>query len=131
MRGQVTNANNSVLEVSSSGALLGTYTGGGLLAPVSIAIDGLGKPWVVNAGNSVTVLSTSGAVVSPATGYLATSAGETTPLSTPSSIAIDATGSVWITNSGDSSVTRVFGAAAPVVTSTAVGVAGSSLGVRP
>jgi streptogramin lyase len=127
----VTNANNSVVEVSPSGSLLGTYTGGGLLSPVSVAIDGLGKPWVVNSGNSLTVLSTSGNAVSPSTGYLATSLGETTPLSTPTGIAIDATGSVWITNSGDSSVTRVFGAAAPVISPTSSAVAGSLLGVRP
>lgn len=127
----VTNANNSVVEVSSSGTLLGTYTGGGLQAPVSIAIDGNGNSWVVNSGNSVTVLSTSGAAISPTTGFLSTSAAETTPLSTPTGIAIDSTGSVWITNSGDSSITRVFGAAAPVATSTASAVASSSLGVRP
>jgi hypothetical protein len=127
----VTNANNSVVEVSPSGTLLGTYTGGGLLSPVSVAIDGLGKPWVVNSGNSLTVLSTSGNAVSPSTGYLATSLAETTPLSTPTGIAIDATGSVWITNSGDSSVTRVFGAAAPVISPASSAVAGSLLGVRP
>jgi sugar lactone lactonase YvrE len=127
----VTNANNSVVEVSPSGTLLGTYTGGGLLSPVSVAIDGLGKPWVVNSGNSLTVLSTSGNAVSPSTGYLATSLAETTPLSTPTGIAIDATGSVWITNSGDASVTRVFGAAAPVITPASAAVAGSLLGVRP
>jgi len=127
----VTNANNSVVEVSPSGTLLGTYTGGGLLSPVSVAIDGQGKPWVVNSGNSLTVLSTSGNAISPSTGYLATSLAETTPLSTPTGIAIDATGSVWITNSGDASVTRVFGAAAPVITPASAAVAGSLLGVRP
>jgi sugar lactone lactonase YvrE len=127
----VANANSSVVEVSATGTLLGTYTGGGLLAPVSLAIDGLGNAWVANSGNSLTVLSTSGAAVSPGTGYLATSAAEATPLATPSGIAIDRTGSVWITNSGDSSVTRVFGAAAPVIAPTASAVAGSSLGVRP
>lgn len=126
----VTNANNQVVEVSPSGALLGTYSGGGLLAPVAIAIDGLGNPWVVNSGNSLTVLSPSGTALS-STGYLATSPGEASPLATPSGIAIDATGSVWITNSGDSSITRVFGAAAPVLAPTVVGVAGSILGTRP
>lgn len=127
----VTNANNSVQEVSSTGTLTGTYTVGGVSAPSSVAIDGAGQVWVANGTNSVTVLTNAGTAVSPTAGYLAATANAPSVLSTPSSIAIDSTGSVWITNAGSSTVTRILGAAAPVVTPTVLGVSSSTEGTLP
>ena len=79
---------NTVTELSSSGALLGTFTVG--TRPSGIAIDASGNVWVVNGGsNTVTKLSPSGAVL----GTFALGIG-------PSGIAIDASGNVWVANWG-------------------------------
>jgi streptogramin lyase len=91
-----------------------TFTGGGLLQPTSVAIDGAGQVWIANGGNSVSSFSSNGAAQSPASGYGATTAAAPTPYNAPSSIAVDQAGSVWITNSGSNNVTRIFGSAAPV-----------------
>jgi hypothetical protein len=98
------------------------FTGGGINNPLSIAVDGLGQIWVANAGGSVSVLSNSGAAVTPSTGYSG-------PGSTPGGIAIDISGSVWIPSHTANAVTRILGAAAPVVP-LAIGAA-SGTGVEP
>jgi len=120
----VTNAANSLVFVTQgpvpgSGVNQGpgstsTFTGGGLLQPSAVAIDGAGQVWIANGGNSVSSFSNSGAAQSPATGYGATTAAVPTPYNAPSSIAVDQAGSVWITNSGSNTVTRIFGSATPV-----------------
>ncbi|HWB32968.1 MAG TPA: hypothetical protein VG714_07340, partial [Acidobacteriaceae bacterium] len=97
-------------------------TAGGIASPAAIAVDGAGQVWVANSNGSVSVLTNTGAAVSPSAGYTA-AAG------TPSGIAIDISGSVWVPSSTGNTVTRVLGAAAPVVPlSTA---ASSGAGVRP
>jgi hypothetical protein len=98
------------------------FTGGGISSPSAIAVDGLGQIWVANTGGSVSVLSNSGAAVTPSTGYSG-------PGSTPGGIAIDISGSVWIPSNTANTVTRILGAAAPVV-SLASGAA-SATGVEP
>jgi streptogramin lyase len=121
----VTNTANSLVFVSPVVPDLGgaintgatttnTFTGGGLLQPSAVAIDGAGQVWIANGGNSVSSFSNSGAAQSPSTGYGATTAAAPTPYNAPSSIAVDQAGSVWITNSGSNTVTRIFGSAAPV-----------------
>ncbi|MGA8529011.1 MAG: Ig-like domain repeat protein [Acidobacteriaceae bacterium] len=82
-------------------------SGGGLDAPVGLAIDGGGQVWVANGNNSVSLFSNAGVALSPAGGFTDTS------FSTPSGIAIDLSGSVWIPNKLGNSVTRILGAAAP------------------
>jgi secreted PhoX family phosphatase len=119
----VTNTSNSLVLVSpvidpdtainTGETTTSTFTGGGLLQPSAVAIDGAGQVWIANGGNSVSSFSNSGAAQSPATGYGATTAAATTPYNAPSSIAVDQAGSVWITNSGSNTVTRIFGSAAP------------------
>ncbi len=84
------------------------YTGGGVSGPRAVAIDGAGQVWVANAAGTVSVLSNAGGAVSPASGYPG-------PGSTPAGIAIDISGSVWIPSSTANTVTRILGAAAPVV----------------
>jgi len=120
----VTNTSNSLVfvtqgptpgsEYNAGPGSTSTFTGGGLLQPSAVAIDGAGQVWIANGGNSVSSFSNSGAAQSPATGYGATTAAAPTPYNAPSSIAVDQAGSVWITNSGSNTVTRIFGSAAPV-----------------
>jgi hypothetical protein len=79
-----------------------TYTGGGLNAPSSIAMDASGNAWIANGGGaSVTELSNAGAAVSGASGF--TAGG----FSAPSAIAIDGSGDAWVTNAGNSTVTEL------------------------
>lgn len=108
-----------------------TFTGGGLMQPSALAIDGAGQVWIANGGNSVSSFSNSGAAQSPATGYGATAAAAPTPYNAPSSIAVDQAGSVWITNSGGNTVTRIFGSAAPVVTPLVTGGSNGTTGTKP
>jgi hypothetical protein len=79
-----------------------TYTGGGLNAPASIAMDASGNAWIANSGNaSVTELSNAGVAVSGANGF--TAGG----FSVPSAIAMDASGNAWVTNAGNSTLTEL------------------------
>jgi len=84
------------------------YTGGGVSNPLAVAVDGAGKVWVANTNGTVSVLTNSGAAVSPSAGY-------TGPSDTPAGIAIDISGSVWVPGSTANTVTRILGAATPVV----------------
>jgi streptogramin lyase len=134
----VTNTANSLVFVSpgvdgyeSPPPATSTFTGGGLLQPSAVAIDGAGQVWIANGGNSVSSFSNTGAAQSPATGYGATTAAAPTPYNAPSGIAIDQAGSVWITNSGGNTVTRIFGSAAPVVAPLVTGTANGTTGTRP
>ena len=127
----VLNGANSLVEVGPAGTLTGTFTGAGINTPVAVAIDGQGQVWVANGNNSVSEFTNAGTPVSPATGYGTSTTGQPTPFSTPSSIAIDQTGSVWITNSGNSTITRIFGGAAPVVAPLVTGTTNGTTGTRP
>jgi streptogramin lyase len=98
------------------------FSGGGIASPQAVAIDGAGQVWVANANGTVSVLSNVGAAVSPSSGYSG-------PGTTPAGIAIDTSGSVWIPSSTANNVTRILGAAAPVVP-LATGAA-TSPGVEP
>jgi hypothetical protein len=88
-----------------------SFTGGGLLDPAGLAVDGLGNIWVPNqgtfgsssgAGSSVTELSSSGSILSGPSGF--TNSG----MLSPSRIAIDSSNNAWIANNGsivDSEIT--------------------------
>ncbi len=93
------------------------YTGGGLLHPQGIAIDGAGNVWVANFyGNSISELAGSatphpGQPLSPAIGWAPT------PASLHSfAIAVDSSGNLWISNFAANSITRITGLATPVKT---------------
>jgi len=94
------------------------FTGGGLSAPLQIAIDGSGNAWAmnsnVNGGNVSKFTSLGAAVSSPPSGFAGggLSAGE--------GIAIDESGDVWVTNGGagsDASVIELTNAGVPVTNS--------------
>jgi len=99
---------NSVIELSSSGSLVGSFTSEDMSGPAGIAIDGAGDAWITNStGNTVSELSNAGAVLSGTTGYISID------LAGPTAIAIDGTGNAWIANAGGVSVTEFSGAGIP------------------
>jgi sugar lactone lactonase YvrE len=112
---------------------LTAYTGGGLAKPVSIALDGNGDVWVTNANDSLSEFANGGTAMSPAAGFSAN-------LSYPNGVAVDGSGNVWVTSCGhycepssanQGSVTVVVGAATPVVTPLAIGIAHNTLAELP
>ncbi len=72
-----------------------SFTGGGLVYPEDIAIDGYGNAWVTNQVSGVSKLSPLGAAISPSTGYAGGG------LDFPGGISIDVSGNVWFSNSGN------------------------------
>jgi hypothetical protein len=84
--------NNTVTELSSTGAPVAGSPYSGFSVPYAIAIDSTGNAWVANNGNS-TLAEISGNTV---TTY--SPAG----LNAPTSIAIDNMGTLWLNNSGPS-----------------------------
>jgi sugar lactone lactonase YvrE len=102
----VTSGSNTLNYVSKSGTGATSYTGGGLNAPTSVAVDGNSRIWVTNGNGTISLFSNNGAPLSPPTGYT----GNT---SSPGGIAIDTSGNVWISNTGNNTVTQVLGTAAP------------------
>jgi len=101
---------------TNSGTALATasYTGGGLAAPLGVAIDGASNVWAVN-GNStagtLTKLAYSGGSYTAAT-----PASGLGVLNNPVGVAVDAGGNVWVANHGDNSVMEFVGLATPATT---------------
>lgn len=116
---------------TQTGATTSTYTGGGLLQPSAIAIDGAGQVWIANGGNSVSSFANNGTAQSPATGYGTATPAAPTPYNAPSGIAVDQAGSVWVTNSGSNTVTRIFGSAAPAIAPLVTGTINGTTGTKP
>jgi hypothetical protein len=133
----------------SSGYTANTFTGAGLNSPRFLAIDGSGNIWITN-GNTTTLngttyvtvseFSNAGLAISPGLGSTVPGgyAHVTTAASpNPRGMAIDPSGNVWVTgcglssacsNTGDSFVMELVGAATPVVTPLAAGIANNQLG---
>jgi predicted outer membrane repeat protein len=120
----VNSSQNQLLEATKTGGSPNTYTGGGLSAPVALAVDGNGYVWVANSTGSISAFTNAGTPVTPSAGYTGGN------MNTPSGIAIDIAGNVWISNSGNASVTEILGGAAPSPP-LAVGTKNATLGVRP
>jgi sugar lactone lactonase YvrE len=94
----------SVVKVSSSGTLSGSFTGSGLSEPGPVAIDASGDAWIADRSSGAIVeLSPTGSPLSGASGYTAVGLNE------PTGIAIDHSGNVWVSNSGapNGSVTEI------------------------
>ncbi|HEY5328310.1 MAG TPA: glycosyl hydrolase family 28 protein [Acidobacteriaceae bacterium] len=127
----VNNGSSLLLHATKTGGSATPITGGGLNLPVGIAIDGSGASWIANTNNTLSVFALDGSVISPATGYQSGTAHDPSALNGPTAIVIDGSGSVWITNKGNGTVTKVFGAATPVVSPTSTAVTNDTLGTRP
>jgi len=96
------------------------YTGGGLGAPLAIAIDGSGNAWVANvAVNSVTEISSAGVFLSGSSGYTGGA------LNGPYGVALDDSGNAWVSNIQGNSVTKLSSTGAAL--SGANGYTGSGL----
>lgn len=96
-------------DISQTGNIQHSISGGGLNAPSALAVDGASDVWIANSGNnSISLFLNDGSASSPSTGFTDSS------LNNPSGVAVDLDGSVWIANQGNNSLTRFLGAAAPV-----------------
>jgi hypothetical protein len=72
------------------------YKGGGVKAPVYVAIDASGNAWIANSGaNSISEFSSAGVAISPSTGYMGGG------LNVSGCIALDAFGNAWVANDGN------------------------------
>ena len=128
----VTNG-NSISKFLNTGAPVSPstgFTGGGLSNGSAIALDGAGTPWMANS-NSISHLAADGTPLSGSQGY----AYDTT-VTIGASMAIDGSGNVWLPVSSSNSnttgaVEELVGAATPVVTPIALGVANNTLATRP
>jgi len=101
-------ATASVVKVSSSGTLSGTFTGSGLSVPGPVAIDASGDAWIADGGGAIVELSPTGTPLSGSGGY--TGVG----LSSPTGIAIDHSGNVWVSNGASSTVTEISKTGTPL-----------------
>jgi len=120
----VTTGFNAVDFVNRSGTGAVSYTGAGLNAPASLAVDGNGAVWIANSNGSISLFANAGSPLAPSSGFIGGN------LSSPAGIAIDVAGNVWVANSGNNSVTEILGGAAPSPP-IATGTQNNTLGVRP
>ncbi len=127
----VNSAANSLLFTTNNGGTSANYAGGGLNAPVALAVDGAGYVWIANSGNNtVSEFTNARTAVSPSSGY-GSSYGTGEALNAPSAVAVDQAGGVWVTNKSGNTVTHIFGAAAPTVTPISSATATGTLGTKP
>lgn len=129
---------SKVVVLNGSGTVIstgtGVFTGGGLQTSQAIAMDGASNAWIANthfgspANGDLSEISQAGQPLSPTpAGFTSSTMSSTNPMA----LAIDGSGDVWLTNNGNSSVTEFIGAAVPVITPLAAGVASNKLGTRP
>ena len=114
------NASSLTQIPNGSFASIAKYSGNGLNAAYSTAVDGGGNVWAGNTfGNTITELSSVGVAKSGATGYAAGG------LNAPIALALDTSGNAWIANPGANSVTKLNSAG--VAQSGAAGYTGGGL----
>jgi hypothetical protein len=89
-----------------------SFSGGGLAAPDSVAIDAFGNVWAANYNSGVTELSSTGAPISPSTGF--TGGG----IAGPQFVAIDTSDNIWVPSFG-SGLAKIDGSGAAISPSTA------------
>ena len=118
---------NEVVKFPSAGTAGSPFTIGSF--DDGIAIDGAGDSWISDQDSlAIQELNNSGTSLTGANGY-AYSTGAN--FINPDGIAIDGSGDVWFSTPVIPVVYELIGAAVPVVTPIAYGVANSSLGTRP
>jgi streptogramin lyase len=124
--------NGNVAEISNSGQVGSSFSGGGMYFPVAVAADSDGSIWTANQGDSTaTKLENNGTAISGGSGW---GSGQ---LSGPSGVAIDANHFAWFSNqdSSSGSVTSISsnGSAVNVISSggeAPTGIATDSIGTN-
>ncbi|MES2391780.1 MAG: putative Ig domain-containing protein [Acidobacteriota bacterium] len=90
---------SGLTKVSTSGTVLGTYTGGGYPSAadeIYSAVDNNGNVWTTsNRNGNVSEFSNSGTALSPSSGFSGVAGGLQAP------VAIDASNDVWLVNAGN------------------------------
>lgn len=98
-----------------------SYTGGGIVEPVSLAIDGFGNIWLGNPANqSLSKFSPTGKALSPTAGF--TGGGL---FGAPFTIAIDGSGNVWTAGEGSNRLSEFSNSGAAI--SSSAGYTGGGL----
>jgi hypothetical protein len=108
----VANNNDNTLGMFTSSGVLSLFTGGGLLGPYWVTLDGAGSPWVTNLNNnSVSGFTSAGVAITPVNGYaIPTINGGF------AECAVDGSGNLWVSVQRQSAVVEFVGMAVPVVT---------------
>jgi streptogramin lyase len=120
----VSTMSGEIVQFPSAGTAGTAFTVGS--DDVSIAIDGAGDSWISDQDSlAIQELNNSGTTLSGTNGFASSN------FINPDGIAIDGSGDVWFSTPVIPVVYELIGAAVPVVTPIAYGVANSSLGTRP
>jgi len=119
-------AGGTLSKINAAGAPVnGSPIATGASTTVSLAIDGAGNAWVTDNSAAVREISSTGVNLSTTAGFTPSSTAQ------PQGLAIDGSGDVWYDTYNDSTLREMIGAATPVATPIAYGVANSKLGTRP
>jgi len=125
---------NTVSKFTNAGVQVtgSPFSGGGLAGSGGVAVDGGGNLWTGNYNNCISEFSSAGVAISPSTGF------KSTGVQDPREVAVDGSGNVWVANLYTSpgigpgnDIVEFIGAAVPVVTPIAYGVANNMVGSRP
>jgi hypothetical protein len=119
-------SNQNVSKLSSDGSSGSSFSVGASVKD-ALAIDGAGNVWITdnNTKNALFELNNSGTSLSGNNGFVPA-------YGAPDALAIDGSGDVWYSDvASPPRLLEVIGAAVPVVTPIAYGVANSMLGTRP
>ena len=119
-------SNQNVSKLSSDGTSGSSFPVGASVKD-ALAIDGAGNAWVTdnNTKNALFELNNSGTSLSGTNGFLPAYSAS------PDALAIDGSGDVWYIDTASPKLLEVIGAAVPLVTPIAYGVANSMLGAKP
>lgn len=103
------------------------YTGGGIVNPDGIALDGVGDAWVADQVGTglVAEFSSTGSAISPSSGYLVP--GVTSTIA----VAVDGSGNLWVADPNALQLTELIGAATPVATPLSVAALNNKLATKP
>jgi hypothetical protein len=110
-------AGSLIYNVTTSGTVTHTTSGGGIAYPTAVTVDGAGNVWTVNDDTSHSDYSISefnGSTELPISGSIPNNYGfQYGNLNLPSGIGIDISGNVWTSNYGGGAVVEIMGIATP------------------
>jgi streptogramin lyase len=127
------NNNNTIQQVSPTGAVLNNLTAGSINSPYGIAVDPNNNIWITNAPSggphSLTKYNVANETFVSASNY--TGGG----LNVPEALAIDSAGNVWVANYNSSTISEFSASGVPITPSTGYSGAGpfnpTGIGVDP